>query len=316
MHTRSNAAALMLTMFFAGAISAPIMAAELFSDPRFERGFSLSGDSALANPSETGTLQTSEAPAPAPPAWRLAQWSSRFLLQPGACVQENGAWVARTPGKVVRIERQESGPATLLLESFAGIEYDGKMRVYGEPWPHLLIEQRFETPIRPAAYSSIRLRFDMRVLRTKLAPNAQGKPDPSLHTAQASAYWTLHNLSQGNPDFQDMIWFGIPIFDARYDVPGASFAIDAGQPAASGKYICVLDGKRFWKGATGDGQWRSLDTDLNALLREALEISRQHGVLQHTQFEDLALTTFNLGWEMPGPHNAALEIRGLGMAGE
>lgn len=291
-------------------------AQELFADPRFERGFALTGDSALAKTPEIGTLQTGPAPASEPPFWRLAQWASRYLIQPGVCTFEDGAWQARTPGKRVCIERPKDGPVSLLLEVFGGVEYENHLRVYGAAWPHLLIEQRYETPIRPSAFVRLDLHFGMRIVRSAVAAGVQEKLDPSLHTAQTTAYWTVHNLTPGSPDFQDMIWFGIPLFDARYEVPGASFAIDAGQAAATGKYICVLDGKRFWKGATGDGQWRTLDTDLKPLLQEALDISRRHGVLQHTQFEDLGITTFNLGWEMPGPYDAALEVRGLSLKGE
>ena len=291
----------------------PVFAQELFADPRFEHGFQLSPDSALAQKLEIGNLQTGPAPAAAQPSWRLAQWASKYLLQPGACTLVDGAWEARTLGKRLRIERPADGPVSVLLEVLGDAEYGEHMRTYGEAWPHLLIEQRYENPIRPSTFAKLMLHFDMRVVRAVAAAGAKGKLDPGLHTAQATAYWTVHNLSSGNPDYQDMIWFGIPIFDARNEVPPASFAIDAGQAAASGKYICVLDGKRFWKGATGDGQWRTLDTDLKPLLQEALELSRKNGVLQHTQFEDLAITTFNLGWEMPGPYDATLEIRGLSL---
>lgn len=284
-------------------------AQELLRDPRFERGFTLSSASALDKTPKIGVLQTGTDTGP--PCWRLAQWASRYPIQPGACVFEEGAWQARTAGKRVRIERPKDGPVSLLLEVFGGAEYGDHLRAYGEAWPHLLIEQRYGAPIRPSAFKQIMLHFDMRIVRSTPSANAPGKPDPSLHAAQTTAYWTVHNLTAGNPDYQDMIWFGIPIFDTRNDVPPASFAIDAGQPAASGKYICVLDGKRFWKGATGDGQWRTLHTDLRPLLQEALDISHQHNVLQHTKFEDLGVTTFNLGWEMPGPYDAALEVRGI-----
>jgi len=74
--------------------------------------------------------------------------------------------------------------------------------------------------------------------------------------------------------------------------------------------------KRFWKGRTGDGSWRKLDADLTSLIGEALVIARDHGHLKNTRFEDLAFTTFNVGWEIPGPYDAAAEIRGLSMQGQ
>jgi hypothetical protein len=281
----------------------------------FVRGFTMTGADHTPSAQPKGVLQTSERPSTEAAAWRIGQWASRHLLQPGVCERVGtDMWQAVTPGKRVLVERAPDGPARLLLEVNGGAEYDGRMRASGESWPHLLIEQSFQkAPIRLDSVRGLPFTIEMRIAHCRVLPWGDGKLDPGLHTAQTSAYWTLNNVTPGSADFGEMIWFGIPLFDARHENPPAHYAIDGGQKDASGKFICVLDGKRFWSGNTGDRSWRKLDVDLLPLLREALAIAQEHGHLKQTRFEDLAITTFNLGWEVPGPYDAGLEIRGLSL---
>lgn len=285
---------------------------ELFADAAFEHGFLLTGASHPAPKVELGVLQTTDPASPNPPDWRLVQWASRFLLQPGRCKHSGGnRWLAKTPGKRVVVARSKPGRTCIRLEVLGTAEYAGHMRAYGEPWPHLLIEQRFAEPIQPAPLTRLAFAVEMRIPYCK--PLSGAAMNPSLHTAHVTAFWTVHNLKPDSPDFQDMIWFGIPFFDARKEIPGPHYALDSGKADASNKFICTLDGKRFWKEPTGDGRWLPLETDLRQLLREGLAISQEHGYLKNTQFEDLAITTFNLGWEIPGPYDAAIELRGLSL---
>jgi hypothetical protein len=301
------------TQLGADAPAAPA-SQELFRDPGFKNGFNLTAASHPAPKVEIGVLQTDASLAPQAPDWRIAQWATRDLIQPGKCVQSPaGVWIAENSAKRVEIERSGTGVTRLLLEGRAIYEYNGHLRANGEPWPHLLIEQGFPAPLRIDAQKRLRFALDVRVPFCKAAP---GKLDPGLHTAQASAYWTVHNVTAGNPDEHDMIWFGIPLFDARYDIPPGNYAIDGGKADASGKFICLMDGKRFWNEPTGDGKWRRLDVDLIGLLRDGLAITQEHGHLKNTTLKDLAITSFNLGWELPGSYDAALEIRGLSMKAE
>lgn len=289
---------------------------ELFADTAFARGFTLTGASHPGPQAELGVWRPQGVPEGQPPAWRLAQWGTKSLLEPGMFSESpEGLWAAENPAKRVT-SLYEAGEKKVHLEVLGSVEYAGHARVAGEAWPHLLAEQRFETPLRLETLNQLNFKITMRVPYCRAAPGMEKTIEPGLHTAQVSAFWTVHNLSEGNPDYRDMIWFGIPFFDARYEAPPPYYALDAGKEDASGKFICMLDGKRFWKGRTGDGQWRNLDVDLMSLLREALAITQQHGFLKNSRMEDLALTSFNMGWEIPGPYDAAFEFYGLSMRGE
>jgi len=286
------------------------LAGEEFEDAGFARGFNVTAARHPAPKIELGALRFPGGPDEAP-AWRLAQWGTRHLLAPGFFqAAGEGRWVAETPGKRVVVDRAgETGPS-ILLGVNGGAEYGDHYREKGEFWPHLLIEQRFDPPLRPAKPGGLGLELEFRVVQCAPAPGMEAGLKRGLHTAQVSAYFTVHNLTEDSPDRGDMIWFGIPLFDARHAIPPGHYALDTA-PGGGGKFICNLDGKRFWEGNTGDGQWRQLEADLSELLGDALAIAREHGYLERSTLEDLALTSFNLGWEVPGPYNAAIEFRGL-----
>ncbi len=310
----------MLMLIVGGAVEPPpqnVPGRELFADPAFEHGFMLTAASHPAPRVELGVLETSNTPADAPPAWRMPQWASRDLLQPGRCTDAGeGKWVAENRAKRVMVEHFADGKTGLWLEVHGDFEYDGRMRAAGEAWPHLLIEQAFGKPIIPKDFKTLFFSMDARIPSCKAAPWSEGRRDPGLHTAQVSAFWTVHNITQGNPDCGDMIWFGIPVFDARYETPPSYYAVDTGKSDATGKFICMLDGKRFWKSPIGDGAWQKLNADMLPLLREAVTLAQQHGFLKNTSYDDLSIDSFNLGWEIPGPYDAAFEFRGLSMRGE
>lgn len=289
---------------------------ELFADPTFERGFMLTAASHPVPKLLIGELRTTAEPDPRRPAWRMPQWGTRELLEPQRCVDRGGRWAAENRARRVVVDRSGPGPVGLLLEVRDDFEYDGRIRADGEAWPHLLIEQLFKRPIAPKDFGTLTFAMEARIPSCEPAPWSAGKLDPGRHTAQVSAFWTVHNVTEGNPDHRDMIWFGIPFFDARHAIPPAHHALDVGKDDASGKFICLIDGERFWKTPTGDGDWHRLEVDMVPLLREALAISQQHGHLKATRFEDLAIDSFNLGWEAPGPYDAAFEVRGLSMRGD
>jgi hypothetical protein len=310
--------AILMTLTTAAALGqAPdaVVSRELFADPTFERGFMLTAASHPVPKLLIGALRTTSGPDSAKPAWRMPQWGTRELLEPRRCVDEGGKWTAENRAKRVVVDRSGPGPVGLLLEVRGDFEYDGRMRAVGEAWPHLLIEQLFREPIALKDFKTLTFAMEARIPFCKPAPWAEGKLDAGRHTAQVSAFWTVHNVTKGNPDHRDMIWFGIPFFDARHAVPPSHFALDVGKDDATGKFISLLDGERFWKAPTGDGAWHRLEVDMAPLLREALEIAQRHGHLKHSRPEDLAIDSFNLGWEAPGPYDAAFEVRGLSLRG-
>ena len=283
---------------------------ELFKDPTFEWGFIVSSRHPWDQPNELGAL-VPDGFTGGSPAWRLAQWHSLTLLEPGTIPRlgDGRTMEAATATKRVQLRRDADGVVLSLACSGIG-EYEGRLRQTGEPWPHLLIEQQLDAP-SSAELSRLMFRIRFRVTGVRPDPTLEAGLDPSLHTAQTTAYWTVSVASADG--HRDMFWFGIPLFDARHIVPPAHCAVDTGFPGATEKYIYTVAGDRFWSGSTGDGAWREMETDLIPLLREALDAIQSRGSLRDARPETLRLTSFNLGWEMPGPYDAFLEVSRLSL---
>lgn len=293
--------------------TAPESVRECFHDPLFQEGFRVTTAQSADQPNERGNILPHAPTVSVHPPWRLAQWGSRHLLQPGIVPNRaDGAWVLKTPGKHVMVQRDDAGAPTLSLHVDGGAEYGGHLRERGEAWPHLLIEQKLgEDGIR-IHNTPLRFRAAFRVTRCERAAGvARTAVDPGRHTAQVSAYWTAHALRDGQPT-RDMFWFGIPFFDARHAIPPGHFAVDFA-PGTGGKFISNIPGKNFYETPTGNGEWHMLDVDLLPHLEAGLKRAHEAGHFPDVTVSDLQLTSFNLGWELPGPYNATIEIRGLSL---
>lgn len=279
----------------------------LLDDLVLARGFRLSALRSSTSPIEIGVV-LSDAPD-REPRWRLAQWGSRFCLS-DVCetTSPEGVRTLANAGKTVKIFPGGLVGEGVVLGVHGGREYDGRLRRHGEPWPHLLLEQVIDE-IRLHSARAFEFSVEFKVISG--APAIEEALDPSLHTAHVNAFWTIHNKNPNSPNYNDMIWFGLPLYDARYPVPLGHQAVDAGQADATGKFICTIAGARFYDEPVTIGQWHRLECDLAPLLIEALEAARRHGFLWETHFDNLAMTSFNIGWEVPGPYNCALWLRGL-----
>ncbi len=297
---------------FLACFGAFAAAESIFNDPQFANGFVISADSTKARPLELGLLQpATDLPAP---SWRLAQWGTRAMLQPGdGAVDAAGVWRAANAAKTME-RRMEGGETLLSLRLNGDYESGGKLRAKGEAWPHLLVGQKMDVPLGHFAEESLRFRVDLRVARSKAAAWAKDALKRPLHTAQVSAYWMVRGDAAAGS--APMFWFGIPFFDVRHDVPPGHFAMDTAQSGGAAKFICNLEGSRFWDRPTGDGAWHTIDVALAPLLREGLRRAQEHGHMKAVAYDDLRFTSFNLGWEVTGPYDATLEIRNLALRGD
>jgi hypothetical protein len=304
------------TLFLLFLLPATLMAAEptqLFQDLPLEHGFNLSTVKSTIRPLVLGPIMSNDTDTP--PHWRLAQWGTRFNLQTApAHIAHNGTRTMRNEGKSIEIFPGGLAGEGVQLTVKGGVEYDGKLRQQGEAWPHILVEQRMPKKFMVNDYAKLNFHLEFRVDQCENATDLE--LIRNRHSAQITAFFAVRNVNKDSKDFRDMIWFGLPLFDARVDIPTGHQAVDGGKDDATGKFICTLDGHRFYEGDTGDGTWKTLDCDLVPLLREALVVSQAKGFLTDTKFEDLHPSSFNLGWEVTGPYDCAITLKGLSLMGE
>ena len=295
-------------LFIHGGPVGPIV---LFEDLEVQGGFRLSAVASSMTPVETGTVLTADEGRPS--RWRLAQWGTRHSLETAAETRDKTGMRRRAnAAKEVKVFPGGLGGEGIWLSVNGKAEYGDTLRAYGEAWPHLLIEQQLDGVFLKRFQS---VQFSVAFMVSSCVSATDKPQDPGLHTAHLNAFWTVHNLNAESGDHRDMIWFGVPLFDVRHPIPPGHQALDAGQDDATGKFICSMPGDRFFSGPVEQGLWHSIDCDLLPLLTEALEASQSKGFLLHTRIGDLALTSFNLGWEVPGNYICAAHIRGLNLVG-
>lgn len=302
-------------------VSSQQTAFELFPDTKFGNGFwastlAPSEAVALLPPQDTtGIVPSSNTPPSALPSWRLSQWASRHDIKDAARDhyipnprRKSGpdfpGLRAKNAGKTVIWDEDGS----VYLRVNGGAEYE-RPRLQDQPWVHLLLEPGdLGEEVLLSRLQSLRYRFDVRLDQMV---NLMEDSDFQIghHTAQLPSFFVLKNINPRSADYGDMIWFGIPVLDYRRaspDIPSL-VAVDEG----TRKLMVGLAGSEVWDRDVRDGHWHSLDIELAPRMIEALDTAHEEGFLLSSTPNDIAITAFNWGWEVPGTFTAAVSVRGL-----
>ena len=280
---------------------------ELIRDPHFRTGFHLiepKPGRRVVYGRLTGATGESE------PAWDLDQWSSRFPLaaEPPA-IPKPGVRHWSNTGKTVTCSEPGTTEADLCLAVNGGVEYEHRARKSGEPWVHLLVEQRFADPPSLATLVAARLKLQARLLRADF--HRTDDYSPGLHAAQFQMFLMLQNRNRESPGFSKLVWFGIPLYDDRSRFPKEHQAQDTGGTAM---FIFTPGGEVFADRSAHDREWIRVDKELRPLFLEALETAWQRDfLLESRDLADYRITGMNLGWEVPGLFDVEMRVRDLSL---
>lgn len=297
---------------FLSACASPVAERELIRDPHFQRGFNLLS----TQPGKRipyGVLNGFITNANENPAWELAQWGSRHPLpveppQPAP----DGALQYANAVKVVTLGRPGSEAADVALAVHGSVEYAGHTRRAGEPWPHLLLQQKIQSSPTLAELTAARLRVAVRLLKHRKLEMEGYSPD--LHAAQFQIFFAVKNSNRQSPGFGQYLWFGIPLYDDRHQFMPAYAAQDAGKLDATGMFIYMPSSDVFFTRSTHGGAWNAVDKDLLPLIREGLETAWARGFLKESRsLADYRISGMNLGWEVPGIFDVEMQLRNLSL---
>ncbi len=281
----------------------------LFRDMQFRRGFLLSYPNSNRGRAVEAVLDLGQSGAR--PLWRLCQWGTRHSLATAPCARDaqGDAWY-ENEGKKVLVGGQNSANRDLVLEVRAKAEYGDQARRPGESWPHLLVEQDAATVHRLDELREIAFEISLRLLYCQ-NHMAEADYDPGLHAAQFQMFFIVKNVNPDAAEHGDFYWFGVPFHDNRHDVPPAYMAKDAGKSDATGKFIYTIAGQAAGVTSLADGQWRTVRADLLGHIKAGLREAVKRGYLKSADVRDYAVVNMNLGWEMPGTFDAAMQIKDL-----
>ncbi len=247
--------------------------------------------------------------AKAYPAWQLAQWCCKHNLADAAeRVTQNGAYVIGDASKCVTVDVEQG---RISLELNTSEEYTVS-RVEGEGWPHILIEQIFEKKVSVMKAKKIVLDIELSIDKVTCR---QKEPIEHYHTAQFSWIFALADRSGGAGD-GDFIWFGCPVYDYRFPLPGEFRAKDGGKPENTGKYIYFIDSRHYLSEPVAIGKRVRLQIDVTEHMKEAVRDAQAKGYLRDSRAEDIVLENTNLGWEVTGTFDVGLTFYRLSVDAE
>ncbi|NLN89127.1 MAG: hypothetical protein GX134_03085 [candidate division WS1 bacterium] len=270
-------------------------ATPLIQDPTYDRGFLLY-DPQPGRHVVRGHLP----PGATDPVWGLAQWSSRTPLEEGDVVEVPDGYGAANAGRSAIARPRER---YLRLELNGSLEYVERARRHGEPWSHLLAEQRLAPHPMLSNLAALPFRLTARV--AKCEKRNTEDYDPGVHAAQYQWFVTVQNLREGSPGYGDYYWFGIQLFDDRNPVPPAGCHVDLG----TSKLIYAPGGDTYASESTHGGGPVTFEGDLLPEVLVGLERAWAQGLLGDSQdLADYRLGGMNIGWEVPGVFDAAVEL--------
>lgn len=278
----------------------------LLRDTRFQNGFEINAPKPGKHVA-TGVFQPPTATNK--PAWRLCQWNSKFdlsLSKPE--ILDNQTIRMGNEAKAVTISSADTRN-DLILALDSRPEYGGKVRTKEQPWPHLLVEQSVQPFVLFKDISRIAFTLEARLL-TNECFTLEGYTR-NLHTAQFPMTLIVQNRNKHSKGFGDFIWFCVSLYDERKPFSDLYAAKDTADPSA--KMIYSPPSKTFSQQTLHDGKWATFShANLYPLFCEAIGLARKRGYLKESpDVGDFAISSVNIGWEVTGINNVAIQIRNL-----
>ena len=147
--------------------------------------------------------------------------------------------------------------------------------------------------------------------------------NPGLHSAMMMIYLYVANYDEQHKCFTDMLWFGVMIFDNRYEfIPQMDFGDENSKDSATGKYIYNLPSDAFltknnnyWKDGQivqgKDSPWVKTEIDVLPYVDLALKRAKLNGYMPTAKYENLYINGMYIGYELPGTYDIDMSFRNL-----
>lgn len=282
---------------------------ELLSDTSFLNGFTITPadndpqpnnryplDYDLTYSDSTGDIQ-----------WLLCQHGCRYGLADKYTIDgedvlfDNGYYYIQDTAKELVIGTEDN---SLTFTVNTSLEYLAP-RKDKEAWPHLIIEQGLVNQVEIKDLDELNLKMNVTLNKSDLMMS-DTEYNESLHTAQFIMYIVVRTNSA--LDSGEFIWFGIPVYDARYNYIAENGMIDAGTSGNTGMFIYHSPSNEYLPNSLPIGIEQQIDFDLIPYLSRALALAKQQDKFLNSTIEDLYLTSMNIGWEIPGTYDVSITI--------
>lgn len=274
---------------------------EFIQDRAFKNGITIRGDNS-AHPEAIGYFYPFEK-SEKEPHWALAQWGTREVMNNIEPTSRNDTIIYQGEAKRLFFYPREGKDIQIGLEIFGSREYPSPRKL-GDDWVHLLIEQSFSKLILLKTIESINYKIKTKLL---FCDNRMGDAfNSDIHTAQVTLFLTVQNRIKDSPQYGDFFWFGLPLYDYRHEKIAEYGAQDLGKDDASKKFISTVASDELFPGSMHSMNWVSIEKDIYPLIKKSFKTAQSRGYMKDSRWEDLCISSMNLGWEVPGTFDCGI----------
>jgi hypothetical protein len=281
---------------------------ELIEDSKFETGFHLLGINPTINHRKTYKHLNygGKAKLANRKIWQMAQWWTPYNLINGNYREEESNYIYETPSRKITLDKNNQ---KLLMELKGSKEYKEPRNSPSQPWSHLLIEQDFIKDVKIDELKKVvaSLTFNIESFEDKM----KDKFNPNLHAAQFLWYFVIAdkkpNMKYG--DFKEYFWFGVPLFDSRFDFIDESMIIDQGGEGTTGKLIYSMANKNYLNEKIQFNKEYHLSVDILPFIKKAMTYAKEKCCIKVDENSNYQITYMNLGWEIPGMYDVSSYIK-------
>lgn len=291
---------------------------EILKDTSFETGFDLmttsttNGRALSAYLDYNGEAKDSNI---TPHPWQMSQWWTPYDFKNANFKKNNdGSFEYENESRHIKVNLKEK-ELTMDLNSYT--EYQklfGHSRNGNENWSHLLIEQNIEN-----APKIIDLKHVYASLEFSINEATDLDPGQNVPAAQFLWYFTITDPKNGNTAYESenggkrnqFMWFGLPLYDSRYDFVESYTHADTGFVGATNTVIYSISNRNYLNEKIQFGKTYKIELDILPYIKEAFLYGFSQGAMENVEYSDLVLNYMNLGWELPGSYKASATIKNL-----
>ena len=249
--------------------------------------------------------------------WTMCQWWTPYNFVNATYSKNGETHIYENESRRLEVN---PGEGSLHMELNADMEYEEKFGGPRDPaasWSHFLIQQNFPSELvkSPSTFEDLYVEMDVTIEESTYL--GEGQPLGG-ECAQLVFYFCLFNRvpADSNPEEVGVngtgMWFGVPIYDSRYDYVDRYIGGDTGFVGSTNRMIYSIPSQSYMgRGPVEMNHTYKIRIDVLDLLKEAFIYGVKNDYLPNCLWNNLYLTYMNFGWELPGQYKVSSTLSNL-----
>ena len=249
--------------------------------------------------------------------WTMCQWWTPYNFVNATYSKNGETHIYENESRRLEVN---PGEGSLHMELNADMEYEEKFGGPRDPaasWSHFLIQQNFPSELvkSPSTFEDLYVEMDVTIEESTYL--GEGQP-LGAECAQLLFYFCLFNRvpADSNPEEVGVngtgMWFGVPIYDSRYDYVDRYIGGVTGFVGSTNRMIYSIPSQSYMgRGPVEMNHTYKIRIDVLDLLKEAFIYGVKNDYLPNCLWNNLYLTYMNFGWELPGQYKVSSTLSNL-----